>query len=58
MFVPPSANILSTFVLIGGALRVLGIYPRGNHRDDDIMIVSMTYIMSSMNIHYRQTCID
>jgi len=27
-------------------------------RDDDITIVSMTYIMSSMNIHYRQTCID
>ena len=22
------------------------------------MIVSMTYIMSSMNIYYRQTCID
>jgi len=37
---------------------MLGICPRGNHRDDDIMIVSMTYIMSLMNIHYRQTCID
>ena len=37
---------------------VLGICPRGNHRDDDITIVSMTYIMSSVNIHYRQTCID
>jgi len=39
-------------------LILLGICPRGNHRDDDITIVSMTYIMSLMNIHYRQTCID
>ena len=38
--------------------QMLGLYPRGNHRDDDITIVSMTYIMSSVNIHYRQTCID
>jgi len=37
---------------------LLGIWPRGNHRDDDITIVSITYIMSSMNIYYRQTCID
>ena len=37
---------------------MLGICPRGNHRDDDITIVSMTYIMNSVNIHYRQTCID
>jgi len=40
------------------AAMLLGICPRGNHRDDDIMIVSITYIMSSVNIHYRQTCID
>ena len=37
---------------------LLGICPKGNHRNDDIMIVSMTYIMSLMNIHYRQTCTD
>jgi len=37
---------------------LLGILPRDNHRDDDITIVSITYIMSLMNIHYRQTCID
>ena len=37
---------------------VLGICPRGGHRDDDIMIISITYIMSSMNIHYSQTCIE
>jgi len=37
---------------------VLEIWPRDNHRDDDIKIVSMTYIMSSMNIPYKQTYID
>ena len=37
---------------------LLEICPRGNHRDDDITLVFMTYIMSSVNIHYRQTCID
>lgn len=36
----------------------MGICSRGNHRNDDITIVSMTYIMSSMNIYYRQTCND
>ena len=37
---------------------LLGICPRGSHRDDDITIASKTYIVSSVNIYYRQTCID